>query len=79
MNLAPIPGFDGGLSSEERQAKWKWRVQEARKRHPPTRPVLGAEKVLRAHPKARPAVPKRSPTPRIHTRDPAVKVDWLAK
>jgi len=79
VNLAPIPGLDGGLSSEERQAKWKWRVQEARERHPPTRPVLGAEKVLRAHPKARPAVPKRSPTPRIHTRDPAVKVDWLAK
>ena len=79
VKLAPISGFDEGLSPEERQAKWTWLVEEARKRYPPTKPVLGAEKVLAARPKAKPAAPKRSPAPKIHTKDPAVKADWLAK
>ena len=77
--LTPIPGFDEGLSEADRQAKWQWLVADAVKRHPATKPVLGVERVKQANPKSAPTKPKRSPAPKIHTKDPEVRAAWLAK
>lgn len=79
VELAPIPGFDEGLPDEERRAKWRWLVEQAVKALPSTKPVLGAEKVKKAHPQSTPKKPKRSPAPKIHTRDPAVRAEWERK
>jgi hypothetical protein len=52
--LAPILGLDEGLTKAEDQAKWRWLVEEAVKHYPPTRPVLGAEKILVAPRRSQP-------------------------
>ena len=77
--LAPVPGFDEDLAETDRRVKWRWLVQEAVKRHAPTRAPLGVEKLMAANPKAAPKKPKRSPAPKIHTKDPAVRAAWLAR
>lgn len=79
VELSPIPGFDEGLSPEERQAKWRWLVEEAVRRFPSTKPALGIDKVSKANPKSAPKKPKRSPAPKIHVKDPAVRAAWLAR
>lgn len=77
IELTPPPMW-AHLDTDALQARWRELVDTALERHPPTPAPLGAEAVCAADPHTRPARTKKTPAPRVHTRQPALRRAWRA-